>query len=125
MAKQKRPPSYDVLLKLDAVKFAEGKSREGAAREFGVDPKPVCEWCSQKTRLIELAEIGGTRRIGARRKLFDEKMEDLFERVTELHHQNLHVSRGMIAMKVKERGDTGDFRASCGWLQCMRHSACT
>ena len=45
--------SFDVSFKLKAVETAE-KSKEAAAREFGVDVKQIWEWCSQKDKLVAM-----------------------------------------------------------------------
>ena len=36
--------------KLEAVECAEKSSKEAAAREFGVDAKRICVWCSLVSR---------------------------------------------------------------------------
>ena len=41
---QKRK-SFDVSFKLKAVETAEKRSKEAAAREFGVDDRRIREWC--------------------------------------------------------------------------------
>ena len=46
--------SFDVSFKLKAVETAEKKSKEAAAREFGVDAKQIWEWCSQKDKLVAM-----------------------------------------------------------------------
>ena len=50
----KKRKSYDASYKLKAVKRAENVSKEAAAREFGVNPKRIYVWCSQKVQLIAL-----------------------------------------------------------------------
>ena len=123
MEKHKWLRSFNVSFKLDDVKFAEENSKEGAARAFGVDPKWIHEWCSQNPKLQELSSNGGTKckhLDGAGHRQFDKEMEvELFEWIMELCCKNLSFSRWMIATKAKDMGDTGDFRASCGWLQCF------
>ena len=48
--------AYDVTFKLRAVDFAvdfaEKESKEAAARQFGVDPKTIREWCQKKEQLV-------------------------------------------------------------------------
>ena len=44
-----------------AVACAESKSKEAVAREFKVDPKRICKWCSMKEKLTELKKNGKTR----------------------------------------------------------------
>ena len=40
--------AYTVTTKLQAVEVAEKTSKEAAARQFGVDPRRIREWCAQK-----------------------------------------------------------------------------
>ena len=49
---------YDILFKLKAVEYAERKSKEVAAREYGVDAKCIHVWCSQKGSLVVLKKSG-------------------------------------------------------------------
>ena len=46
--------SYDVAFKLNAVECARKKSKEAAAREFGVATRSIRLWCSQKEELFAL-----------------------------------------------------------------------
>ena len=58
----KRKASYDIGFKLRAVKCAEEKSTEAAAREFRMGARRICEWCQQKERLTALKKHGKARR---------------------------------------------------------------
>ena len=40
--------AYTVTIKLQAMEVAEKMSKEAAARQFGVDPRRIREWCAQK-----------------------------------------------------------------------------
>ena len=50
--------------KLQAVEVAEKTSKEAAARQFGVDPRRIREWCSQKYVLEKAKKHGCTKRRG-------------------------------------------------------------
>ena len=65
--------------KLQAVEVAEKTSKEAAARQFGVDPRRIREWCSQKYVLEKAKKHGCTKRRrldGGGRKIKDEDMEE-------------------------------------------------
>ena len=117
---QKRK-SFDLTYKLNAVASAEKKSKEAAAREFGVDAKRIREWCSQKEKLVAMKKKGKSKRRrldGGGRKALDEDMEeDLFSWIVELRGRNLRVSRKMIRAEALSRSANADFRASRGWLE--------
>ena len=53
--------SFDVSFKLKAVEFASKRSKQAAAREFGMDPKCIRVWCSQKEELLALKKKEGRR----------------------------------------------------------------
>ena len=66
--------AYDVTFKLKAVDFAEKESKEAAARQFGVDPKTIREWCQKKEQLVALKTSGKSKKkrlVGAGRKALD------------------------------------------------------
>ena len=117
--------SYEVAFKLRAVAVAESKSKEAAAREFKVDAKRICEWCSQKDQLTERKKnrrSHSKRLTGAGRKPLDEEMEEeIFDWIMYLRRNHLRVSRRMIREKAKnvkaECDPTVTFKASKGWLQ--------
>ena len=46
--------SYDIFFKLKAIETAEKTSKEAAAHDFGIDPRRVCEWCSQKDQIVAM-----------------------------------------------------------------------
>ena len=96
---QKRK-SFDLTYKLNVVAIAVKKSKEAAAREFGVDGKRIREWCSQKEKLVAMKKKGKSKRRrldGGGRKALDEDMEeDLFIWIVELRDRNLRESRKMI-----------------------------
>ena len=46
--------SYDFTFKLKAIETAEKSSKEAAPREYNVDPKRFCEWCSKKDELVAM-----------------------------------------------------------------------
>ncbi|XP_010878873.2 uncharacterized protein LOC105016622 isoform X4 [Esox lucius] len=52
------PPrrKHDIKFKMAVIKFGERNSGEATARHFGVDPKRVREWRSQKVELQRLSE---------------------------------------------------------------------
>ena len=58
---QKRK-SFDLTYKLNTVANAEKKSKEAAARKFGVDAKKIREWCSHKEKLVAVKKKGKSRR---------------------------------------------------------------
>ena len=113
--------SFDLTYKLNTVASAEKKSKEAAARQFGVDAKRIREWCSQKEKLVATKKKGKSKRRrldGGGRKALDEDMEeDLFSWIVELRGRNLRVSRKMIRAEVLSRSANADFRASRGWLE--------
>ena len=113
MSKRK---SFDVSFELKAVESASKKSRQAAAREFGVDAKRIRVWCSQKEELLALKGKGKSRmkRLkGAGRKAKDVNMEEaLFSWVMDLRDKNLHVSRGMIRLEAKQLSNDEAFKAS-------------
>ena len=54
--------SYDISFKLKAVETAEKKSKEAAALEFGVDPRRLREWCSQKDQIVAMKKNNKSKR---------------------------------------------------------------
>ena len=92
--------AYDVTFKLKAVDFAEKESKEASARQFGVDPKTIREWCQKKEQLVALKTSGKSKKkrlVGAGRKALDSDLEEaLFSWIMELRSRNLRVSRCMI-----------------------------
>ena len=80
--------AYDVTFKLKAVDFAEKESKEAAARQFGVDPKTIREWCQKKEQLVALKTSGKSKKqqlVGAGRKALDSDLEEaLFNWIMEL-----------------------------------------
>ena len=38
-------PTYDAMIKLQAVEVDEKSSKEAAARQLRVDSRRICEWC--------------------------------------------------------------------------------
>ena len=70
--------AYDVTFKLKAVDFAEKESKEAAARQFGVDPKTIREWCQKKEQLVALKTCGKSKKkrlVEAGRKALDSDLE--------------------------------------------------
>ena len=117
----KKRKCYDASYKLKVVECAENSSKEGAAREFSVDPKRIRVWCSQKDQLKALKkEKRSTRKRldGARRKPSDVEMEEaLFEWIVDLRSHHLCVSCRMIRMQAKMLCTDNGFKASHGWLE--------
>ena len=97
--------AYDVTFKLKAVDFAEKESKEAAARQFGVDPKTIREWCQKKEQLVALKTSGKSKKkrlVGAGRKALDSDLEEaLFSWIMELRSRNLRVSRCMIRVQAR------------------------
>ena len=54
--------SYTMTTKLQAVEVAEKTLEEAAARQFGVDPRRIREWCTHKDALEKAKKHGGTKR---------------------------------------------------------------
>ena len=100
--------------------MAEKKTKGAAAREFGVDPKRIREWCKQKDDLVAKKKSGQSNRKrlnGGGRNVQDEDMEEaVFNWIMNLRSCNLSVSRRMIREQAKAHGPQG-FAASRGWLQ--------
>ena len=113
--------AYDVTFKLKAVDFAEKESKEAAARQFGVDPKTIREWCQKKEQLVALKKSGKSKKqrlVGAGRKALDSDLEEaLFSWIMELRSRNLRVSRSMIRVQARTMSSVSTFKASRGWLE--------
>ena len=113
--------AYDITLKLKAVDFAEKESKEAAARQFGVDPKTIREWCQKKEQLVALKANGKSKRqrlVGAGRKALDSDLEEaLFSWIMELRSRNLRVSRCMIRVQARTMSFISMFKANRGWLE--------
>lgn len=132
------PPkrSYDVDFKLSAVNFAKDSSVEAAARHYGVDPKRIREWRTQKDRLESLQTEKRAKRKrldgGGSKKVSKELEERVFAWIMQQSNNSVHVSRNMIRAKAKEIFDKEideskrkeTFVASRGWLEnfMKRHS---
>ena len=118
---QKRKKSYDISFKLKAVESAEKKSKEVAAREFGVDAKRFWKWCSQQDQLVAMKQSNKSKRsrlAGGGRKVTDKDMEEaLLSWIQDLHSCNLQVSHKMIRAQAKELTTTTNFTVSRGWLE--------
>ena len=85
----KRKASYDLVFNLKAVKCAEEKTKEAAAREFRVDPCRIHEWCQQNEKLVDLKKQGKSKRKrleGGERKADHEDMKEvLFGWIVDIH----------------------------------------
>ena len=134
--------AYSIPFKLEAVAFSEMKSKEAAARKYGVAPKRIREWVKQKDKLKECMDKPGWEKRkkleGAGRKPMSTNLEEkLFDWISEMLEKRNRVSRKMVRNKARElsrqdvqiredveaRGDS-NFIASNGWLNRFfrRHS---
>ena len=92
-----------------------------AARNLGVDPKSIREWCSQNDKFIALKIRGKSKRKrlnDAGRKAMEEDMEEALIScwIQDMHCRNLRVSRKLLCMWARELASSPDFKASIGWL---------
>ena len=130
-SKRRKLHSYTLEFKLSAIgEVKKGKSKEAAARKFGVAPKRIREWCKQEDKLkamVSHSSQSQRKRLdgGGRRPLLDTLEERVYEWIESMRSRRLRVTRKMVkreALKIfSNEGGQGDskpeFVASNGWLR--------